>query len=64
MKMVVKKEILELIKQQKLAYLTDGCVFKVLKGQQPKEKGKNVGQQYFFREGLGQPPGIGLGPYF
>lgn len=48
LKMVVKKEILELIKQQKLAYLTDGCVFKVLKGQQPKEKGKNVGQQYLF----------------
>lgn len=44
---VVKKEILELIKQQKLAYLTDGCVFKVLKGQ-PKEKGKNVGPQFLY----------------
>jgi hypothetical protein len=36
----------ELVKQQKLAYLVDGCPFKALKAAQ--QKGKNVATQYLY----------------
>eukprot|EP00026_Physarum_polycephalum_P003210 Phypoly_transcript_03220.p1 GENE.Phypoly_transcript_03220~~Phypoly_transcript_03220.p1 ORF type:complete len:700 (+),score=127.66 Phypoly_transcript_03220:236-2335(+) len=41
----VKKEVLEMVKQQKLSYLTDGCCFRVLKGATSKNKGA---QSFFF----------------
>lgn len=61
---VVKKEILgilfvflfytrvnsftELVKQQKLAFLTEGCVFKVVKGAGQKDKSKKEGPQFMW----------------
>jgi len=55
----VKKENLEIVKQQKLAYLVDGCSFKVLKAQQ---KGKNVAQQYLFARLSENHQELGYGP--
>lgn len=34
----VNKEVLEMVKQQKLSYLTDGCCFRVLKSAQSKKQ--------------------------
>jgi len=55
----VKKENLELVKQNKLSYLVDGCTFKVLKAQQ---KGKNVPQQYLFAKLSENHQELGYGP--
>lgn len=38
----------ELVKQQKLAFLTEGCVFKVVKGAGQKDKSKKEGPQFMW----------------
>lgn len=46
LRITIKKEVLEMVKQQKLAFLTDGSCFRVLKGQGKDKREKT--QNFFY----------------